>query len=604
MTPTRWESVPIPGSRYLIEREAKDRDALPLDSSTAAAILFLRWLLYGAYLFRRYTMIDTLSPSGLVCTAWLVFLIEIGARFGQAMFQADMGLYLLFRRQKAWQRPRHRLVGAESPTVDVFVTCCGEDVELVMDTVRAAASQDYPLSTYRVFVLDDAGSQELHDAIHTYNTDRPHTGQEVHYLARTKNPGKPHYFKAGNLRFGLQESRKKGRVSEYIAALDVDAIPETDWLRRMVPHLILDEHLGAIVPGLHHYNLPADDVLYQDVATPWDITIEHMRDAMGVSNLYGSGYLMRRSALDSIGGWPLVPSAEDLFCGHLLAGQGWKIGFCWDVCQHDLTPGSFDALVGQRLRWTEGDLNMSRRFNFFIPWLDPGRRRTPARTATSVIGALRLYKGVVDMLILLLAPSLLLALQFTDIATLGRGSNDSILRGIYLASILLDRLSPLFTSGLLMSSTTSISWFTPFEALATIRYHLPNTNMRFVPTGTVISSANERCARLRKPLIERLSTTPMRLYLAHLLLCVVSLVAFFLRFLLASDGAKGGSGFTCTPVLVIVMECIPAMSVPGLYMMWPPTVAERTELLDAGDRGLVRPNAAATPVSQPSIPNG
>ncbi|KAL4798753.1 hypothetical protein BDV19DRAFT_385841 [Aspergillus venezuelensis] len=73
----------------------------------------------------------------------------------------------------------------------------------------------------------------------------------------------------------------------------------------------------------------------QDIATPWDIAIEHMRDGMGVTNLYGSGYVKRRAASDAIGGWPLVPSAEDLYCGHLLAGAGWDIAFCWDICQHD-----------------------------------------------------------------------------------------------------------------------------------------------------------------------------------------------------------------------------------------------------------------------------
>lgn len=79
---------------------------------------------------------------------------------------------------------------------------------------------------------------------------------------------------------------------------------------------------------------------------------------MGVTNLYGSGYVMRRSALESIGGWPLVASAEDLYCGHLLAGQGWELGFCWDICQHDLTPDSLDALVSQRLRWVSGKLHL------------------------------------------------------------------------------------------------------------------------------------------------------------------------------------------------------------------------------------------------------
>lgn len=42
-------------------------------------------------------------------------------------------------------RPKLRLRGEEVPTVDVFVTCCGEDVDVVLDTTRAAAAGDVSL---------------------------------------------------------------------------------------------------------------------------------------------------------------------------------------------------------------------------------------------------------------------------------------------------------------------------------------------------------------------------------------------------------------------------------------------------------------------------
>src|SRR5699024_696596 len=72
---------------------------------------------------------------------------------------------------------------------------------------------------------------------------------KVNYLARTKFPGKPHFFKAGNLQFGLAESTRDGFISEYIAALDVDAITQSDWLRRIIPHLILDSKLALVNPA-------------------------------------------------------------------------------------------------------------------------------------------------------------------------------------------------------------------------------------------------------------------------------------------------------------------------------------------------------------------
>ena len=38
---------------------------------------------------------------------------------------------------KGRNRPKLRLQGSVVPTVDVFVTCCKEDVNVVLDTTRA-----------------------------------------------------------------------------------------------------------------------------------------------------------------------------------------------------------------------------------------------------------------------------------------------------------------------------------------------------------------------------------------------------------------------------------------------------------------------------------
>lgn len=76
-----------------------------------------------------------------------------------------------------------------------------------------------------------------------------------------------------------------------------------------------------------------------------------LRDNLGNSTCYGSGYVLRRSALDAVGGWPLVPVGEDIYFGFLLAGQGWEIASCRDILQYTLAPESLDALFKQRMRW-------------------------------------------------------------------------------------------------------------------------------------------------------------------------------------------------------------------------------------------------------------
>jgi cellulose synthase/poly-beta-1,6-N-acetylglucosamine synthase-like glycosyltransferase len=118
-------------------------------------------------------------------------------------------------------RQKLRLRGYDVPTVDVFVTCCGEDDDLVMDTVRAACDLDYPSDRFRVIILDDGRSVNLEAGISRLAM----TYGNVYYMAREKIPGKPHHFKAGNLNFGLDQVHLlPGGAGQFMAALDADMV--------------------------------------------------------------------------------------------------------------------------------------------------------------------------------------------------------------------------------------------------------------------------------------------------------------------------------------------------------------------------------------------
>jgi cellulose synthase/poly-beta-1,6-N-acetylglucosamine synthase-like glycosyltransferase len=158
---------------------------------------------------------------------------------------------------KGRSREKLRIVGDNTPTVDVFVTCCKEDVQIITDTVRAAAAIDWPLDSFRVVVLDDGADPELKAAIEGVSVLYPN----VHYTARKKIKGVPHHFKAGNLNHGLDfVSKLPGGASTYIAALDADMIPEPEWLRAIIAHLVIEPQLAlACPPQVHSLKLGQED---------------------------------------------------------------------------------------------------------------------------------------------------------------------------------------------------------------------------------------------------------------------------------------------------------------------------------------------------------
>ena len=191
-------------------------------------------------------------------------------------------------------RSLYRLVGDNVPTVDVLIPCCGESLDVVLDTVRAACSLDYPREKYRVILLDDGHSTELKDKItifHKTHWNLFYTSREVDVVTHSK---------ALNLNHGLRfvEMLKTGS-SEYVAVLDVDMIPVPSFLRSLLPHLLNEPCFAMATSPQYFYNIPDRDPLSQCGSSFWDIG--NLRQDISSSALCtGTGFVLRRSAAEDI----------------------------------------------------------------------------------------------------------------------------------------------------------------------------------------------------------------------------------------------------------------------------------------------------------------
>ena len=141
----------------------------------------------------------------------------------------------------------YRLLGNAVPSIDIAIPCCGEDPNIIMDTVFAASSQDDPTDQFRIFMLDDKKDANLERPVQDFQLERK-VRPLITYIARPKPPGLRHYYKGGNVHYGYEVSNDLDQGSEYFAALDADMITEPDWLRRVVPHLILHDDLALACP--------------------------------------------------------------------------------------------------------------------------------------------------------------------------------------------------------------------------------------------------------------------------------------------------------------------------------------------------------------------
>jgi cellulose synthase/poly-beta-1,6-N-acetylglucosamine synthase-like glycosyltransferase len=204
----------------------------------AVTTLALYWLYFGLRI--RFTISAQEKEHATFPMAWVFIAVEISVAV-PVFLQSFWSIFILKKRN----RPKLRLVGNDVPTVDVFVTCCGEDDDLILDTVRAACDVDYPSDRFRVVVLDDGKAESLERAVIGLQDIYPN----LHYRSREKLPGVPHHFKAGNLNYGLDEVHNMpGGASQFMAALDADMIPEQVWLRAIMPHLLIDDKMALACP--------------------------------------------------------------------------------------------------------------------------------------------------------------------------------------------------------------------------------------------------------------------------------------------------------------------------------------------------------------------
>jgi cellulose synthase/poly-beta-1,6-N-acetylglucosamine synthase-like glycosyltransferase len=129
----------------------------------------------------------------------------------------------------------------------------------------------------------------------------------------------------------------------------------------MLPHFIGDRNMGLACPPQTFYDMPDNDPLTQTMDYFGGIQ-ELFGDALDHANCLGSGYVMRRSAIESIGGIPTESLTEDVCTSTALIGAGWKTAFVPETVQCGSIPESLFAHVKQRTRWFVGNIQIAMLF--------------------------------------------------------------------------------------------------------------------------------------------------------------------------------------------------------------------------------------------------
>ena len=246
---------------------------------------------------------------------------------------------------------------AKLPRVDVFVTYCGEGTDLVLNTAKAACAQDFPSQLLRVIVLDDSGSNELKSAISALRNSSKHPNL---YYASRKIQVSTH-SKDANLNFGLSfASTLPGPNPDYLSVLDVDMIPSPQWLKTVLACLVSQPTAGMVCAVQYFYNTLSSDPLCMTHELVHMESLNYLQNAAQDAWCTGSGFVVRRAALEQIGGFPEGHLQEDILTSLLFSAAGWGTVLAPGSLQWGLAADTMASWLKQRQRWAAGVINICR----------------------------------------------------------------------------------------------------------------------------------------------------------------------------------------------------------------------------------------------------
>jgi cellulose synthase/poly-beta-1,6-N-acetylglucosamine synthase-like glycosyltransferase len=220
--------------------------------------------------------------------------------------------------------------------VDVYVCIYDEAAAVVSATLAGCAAIRYPHTTY---LLDDGDRPEMAALAEEFGAG---------YLTREDNSN----AKAGNINCALPRTD-----GELVFILDADHVPLPDALDALVGYFE-DEQVGLVQSPHDFYN--HDSVQHYEVGrheqSVFYSVIQPGKTRHGAAFWCGSGAVVRREALLSIGGVATETIAEDFHTTIKLQRAGWKSCYHDEILVQGLAPHNLAGYLLQRDRWARGNL--------------------------------------------------------------------------------------------------------------------------------------------------------------------------------------------------------------------------------------------------------
>ncbi|MGI9046645.1 MAG: glycosyltransferase family 2 protein [Burkholderiales bacterium] len=286
------------------------------------------------------------------------------------IFGCTILLLHLFLSWRLARRKRRR--PANGLTVDVFIAAHDQPISIVRRTLLAAQNVHY---THQVWLLDHGNRGALKQLAAELS---------CHYLSSNSQDWK----KADFLNHALASSH-----GDFLAVFEADHAPKHDFLSHTLGYF-KDDAVAFVQTPLDFYNLdPLKPHWKRENRIVWTEhslfyrVVQPGKDYHNAALFCGSAAVLRRDALNAIGGFATGSGACDLHTSLKLHKQGFKSVYHPEPLAFSLTPAHLAQLIWRKTDWGRGALQV---------WRSEGLLLGPRLTLAQRFNYLATLIGVLD----------------------------------------------------------------------------------------------------------------------------------------------------------------------------------------------------------------
>jgi cellulose synthase (UDP-forming) len=234
------------------------------------------------------------------------------------------------------------------PAIDLLIPTYNEPLSVVKYTALAAMNIDWPADKLKVYILDDGRREEFRDFAEAAG---------IGYMTRDVNL----HAKAGNI------NRALGRLNApFVAIFDCDHVPTRSFMQVTMGWFLRDSKLAMLQTPHNFYSpdpfernldqfrtIPNEGELFYGI-------VQDGNDFWNATLFCGSCAVLRRSALNQIGGIAVETVTEDAHTSLRLQRNGWNTAYINIPQAAGLATERLSGHVRQRIRWARGMIQIMR----------------------------------------------------------------------------------------------------------------------------------------------------------------------------------------------------------------------------------------------------